>query len=251
MNPLRGRAHALAAPYALSALSPREERKFERHLGRCPACTAEVRALRQDTVRLARAVALPAPDAMRARVLAAIRTTEQEAPARPVTAPRGPSVRPAPVPRPAWGVRLAAAGAACALAVAAVFGVLWTRAAQDLDDERAQAAAVRQVLAAPDAVALSSREDGGGLNAVVSEDLGRAVVTLTGLPEPGAGRTYQLWAMDQQPGPIRPAGLLDLADPSVASLGASVRTLAVTEEPAGGSKQPTSAPLVQLALGGA
>ncbi|MQY13206.1 hypothetical protein SRB5_33490 [Streptomyces sp. RB5] len=237
--------HTLAAPYALSALPPREERRFARHLGRCAVCAGEVRALREDAVRLARAVAVPAPEGMRERVLAAIRTVEQDRPA-PVPGRRTVTV----APRRTWGVRLAAAGAAFAVAAAVLLGVLWTRAERDLDGRRAEAAAVTEVLAAPDAAALSARGGGGGLNAVVSRELGRAVVTLSGLPRPARGRTYQLWAMDEQPGTIRSAGLPEPAEPFVASLGPTVRTLAVTEEPEGGSRRPTGDPLLQLPLGG-
>ncbi|MEU9386205.1 zf-HC2 domain-containing protein, partial [Streptomyces sp. NPDC048279] len=40
--------HSLAAPYALDALEPGERRRFEKHLGGCDRCAAEVRALTED-----------------------------------------------------------------------------------------------------------------------------------------------------------------------------------------------------------
>lgn len=56
--------HSLAAPYALDALEPGERRRFEKHLSDCDRCTAEVRALSEDAVRLAwSTAALPGRDA--------------------------------------------------------------------------------------------------------------------------------------------------------------------------------------------
>ncbi|NEC37215.1 RskA family anti-sigma factor, partial [Streptomyces rubrogriseus] len=63
--------HSLAAPYALDALEGAERVRFERHLKGCARCAAEVRALSEDAVRLARSTAAPAPPALRERVLAA------------------------------------------------------------------------------------------------------------------------------------------------------------------------------------
>ncbi|MGW4107623.1 RskA family anti-sigma factor, partial [Streptomyces sp. NPDC004976] len=56
----RGAAHSLAAPYALDALEPAERVRFERHLRSCDRCTAEVRDLAEDAVRLAWSTAAPA-----------------------------------------------------------------------------------------------------------------------------------------------------------------------------------------------
>ena len=51
--PRRADPHSLAAPYALDALEHAERVRFERHLDTCARCTAEVRALAEDAVRLA------------------------------------------------------------------------------------------------------------------------------------------------------------------------------------------------------
>ncbi|MFC7306913.1 anti-sigma factor [Streptomyces monticola] len=92
---LRRDVHALAVPYALYALEPRELRRFDRHLGRCAPCAAELRTLQAGTVRLACAAAATAPAGLRARVLAAARTTEQE----PVRAARSIRQESAPAAR--------------------------------------------------------------------------------------------------------------------------------------------------------
>ncbi|NBM18458.1 anti-sigma factor domain-containing protein [Streptomyces sp. GC420] len=267
MSLLRRSTHQLAAPYALDALDHGEARRFEKHLARCERCAAEVRVLRAGAVRLAHSVAVQPPPEMRARVLAAIRTTPQEpAPgaerARPSSftdpvlgtdpgRPRGArtsSNRPRPGRRPLFAP-LAATATAFALTAATVLGVLYVRASDDLDRQRAAAREISQVLAAPDARTVTDRDvRGRGINAVASPSLERAVVTVTGLAQPAGGRVHQLWLMEADD-EIRSLGLLDADSPVVASgLGADAERLAVTEEPAGGSAQPTTEPLVQVAL---
>jgi anti-sigma-K factor RskA len=243
--------HSLAAPYALDALDPAERRRFERHLWRCERCAAEVRALAEDAVRLAWSTASPAPAALRDRVLAAVSTTPQEGPAEGTL-----RVRPAPQPARAHAPRgrplfvpFATATAAAALVVASLFAVQATRTQDKLDQERAQAREIAHVLAAPDARATSDRDaQGRGIGVVASASERRAVVTVRGLGAPATGRVHQLWLMRPGVQP-RSLGLLQGDTPLVADgLNRSATSLAVTVEPDGGSAQPTTAPVVQLAL---
>nr|WP_240678254.1 anti-sigma factor [Streptomyces griseoviridis] len=260
--------HSLAAPYALDALEPAERVRFEKHLARCPACVAEVRALSEDAVRLAWSTAVRPPAELRDRVLAAVRTTPQE-PARatsPQSAPaRG---RRAQLPPHVWGaqpppgrsraprerrplfVPFATATAAAALVVASLFAVQADRTREQLDAARAQSREIAHVLAAPDARAGSGRDAGGrSVTVIASASEGDAIVTLSGYdPLPG-GRVHQLWLMRPDAEP-RSLGLFRGGDtPLVATdLDRSAISLAVTVEPDGGSEQPTSQPIVQLAL---
>ncbi|MFI9153439.1 anti-sigma factor domain-containing protein [Streptomyces sp. NPDC053367] len=257
---LRGEdPHSLAAPYALDALDPGERRRFERHLAGCDRCTAEVRDLAEDAVRLAWSTAAPPPAALRDRVLAAVRTTAQE--------PAGPAPeRARRLPAHVWGteppprrsratrprpllVPFATVTAAAALVVAALFGVQADRSADRLAAERDRAREIAHVLAAPDVRTAVTRDAGGrsvGVIASVAE--GRAVVTLSGYREPPGDRVHQLWLMrpDERP---RSLGLFERDTPLVAAgLERSSTSLAVTVEPDGGSPQPTGQPIVQLAL---
>lgn len=260
---LRRDLHSLAAPYALDALEPDERARFERHLRDCPQCAAEVRALSEDAVRLAWSTAAPAPAAMRDRVLMAVRTTPQEAPgpshpahpsqALPNGAPRG---RAAHGPARARSSRfrpllapLSTATAAAALVVASLFAVQATQTQDKLDQERAQAREIAHVLAAPDARATSDRDaQGRGIGVVASASERRAVVTLSGLDTPSGGRVRQLWLMRPQAQP-RSLGLFEGDTPLMATgLNTNATSLAVTVEPQGGSAQPTTAPVAQLAL---
>ncbi|MBC9730322.1 anti-sigma factor domain-containing protein [Streptomyces sp. TRM68367] len=252
--------HSLAAPYALDALEGDERRRFEKHRKSCDRCAAEVRALSEDAVRLAWSTAAPPPAAMRSRVLAAVRATPQE-PA-PREAPRAHAPQ---LPPHVWGtqppprsraprlrtllVPFATATAAGALVVASLFAVQAGRTEDRLNAERSQSREIAHVLAAPDARVATGRDARGRtIGVIASASEGRAVVTLAGYGELPGGRVHQLWLMrpDVQP---RSLGLFDGDTPLVAAgLDRSATSLAVTVEPGGGSPQPTTQPVVQLAL---
>ncbi|MEU6147142.1 anti-sigma factor [Streptomyces sp. NPDC047081] len=256
----RGDLHSLAAPYALDALEPGERIRFEKHLKGCDMCAAEVRALSEDAVRLAWSTAAPAPAAMRDRVLAAVRTTPQEpGPVREHTPQLPPHVwgtQPppgrtrAPRERRPFFVPLATATAAAALVVASLFAVQARQTQDKLDAAQSQAREINHVLAAPDARATIGKDaQGRSLGVIASASEGQAVVTLSGYGEPSGGRVHQLWLMRPGAQP-RSLGLFEGGDtPLVATdLNKSATSLAVTVEPDGGSAQPTSQPIVQLAL---
>ncbi|MFF8835770.1 anti-sigma factor [Streptomyces sp. NPDC015130] len=107
---------------------------------------------------------------------------------------------------------------------------------------------VSTVLAAPDARTAHGRATNGALTTVVSSDRqNQAVFTATGLPTPAQGKTYQLW-LDQD-GTMQPAGFIH-SDGTVPLHGDPADATAVgrTLEPTGGSPQPTTTPLLLMAL---
>jgi anti-sigma-K factor RskA len=262
--------HSLAAPYALDALEPAERVRFEKHLENCASCAAEVRTLAEDAVRLAWSAAAPPPAALRDRVLAAVRTTPQE-PVRQDTTHSAHSAHSArartpQLPPHVWGrqpppsrsraprrrplfVPFATATAAAALVVASLFAVQANQTRDQLDAQRAQAREIAHVLAAPDARATSGKDtEGRSIGVVASASEGRAVVTLSGYDELPGDRVHQLWLMRPNAQP-RSLGLFEGDTPLVTSgLSKSATSLAVTVEPDGGSPQPTTQPVVQLAL---
>ncbi|MFK4103704.1 anti-sigma factor domain-containing protein [Streptomyces sp. NPDC019531] len=251
--------HSLAAPYALDALEPAERARFEKHLRDCDSCAAEVRALSEDAVRLAWSAAAPPPAAMRDRVLAAVRTIPQAPAVRQEPA----RARKSQLPPHVWGaqppprqrrrrplfVPFATATAAAALVVASLFAVQANRTQDELDAQKAQASEIAHVLQASDALATRGQDpQGRTIGVIASASEGRAVVTLSGYSAPPSGRVRQLWLMrpNEQP---RSLGLFDADTPLVATgLDKSATSLAVTVEPDGGSPQPTTQPVVQLAL---
>ncbi|MGY0487493.1 anti-sigma factor [Streptomyces sp. WG-D5] len=247
------RVHSLTAPYALNALERREHARFERHLKHCEECADEVRALTESSVRLACSAAVQPPAALRERVLTAARLTAQVPAAQTDTGTgergaAGAVDRPRAAPR-ARGllIPLGVATGAGALVVAALFAVQLERTSDRLDEQRAVAREVTRVLAAPDAQAV--RAD--GLGVVASPERGSAVITVTGLEPPPAGRAHQLWLMEPSKPPRSLAVLPDDgSDTPVVATGLTpdASSLAVTTEPQGGSKRPTTVPVVQLAL---
>ncbi|MEV7278754.1 anti-sigma factor [Streptomyces sp. NPDC093111] len=239
--------HTLAAPYTLDALEPGERGAFEDHLRTCAACRQEVAEFDATAARLAAAVALAPPATAKARTMAAIEGVRQLPPRVPTQASApafGSALR-----RKAPALALAAAVAAALVGGATVWQVRHT---QDLERQARQAQqrldAVSAVLAAPDARTTHARAANGALATVVTSDRqNKAVFTAVNLPAPGTGRTYQLW-LDHD-GTMLPAGLID-HDGTVILAGDSADASAVglTLEPAGGSPQPTTTPLLLMTL---
>ncbi len=221
--------HALAGAYALDALDDLERARFEQHLARCSTCRDDVAGYRATATRLATATAEPAPDTVRDRVLSEITTVRQEpAATRAMTRRRG-------VLAPVLG-----AAAALALIVGAV-------ALVDARNDRDRAEEVSAVVTADDAtrVDLTGTPDGPAAAAgsvIWSASLGRAVVTLDGLPALDDDRAYALWFIVD--GTPQPAALVDTdGGRVVATIDApsgEVEAMGVTDEPAGGSAQPTT-----------
>ncbi|MFJ7258360.1 anti-sigma factor domain-containing protein [Streptomyces sp. NPDC098085] len=243
--------HTLTGAYALHALPEAERRNFERHLGDCAACAVEVRELSETATRLGLAVAGAPPRALRDRVLREITTVRQESPAhgRPSRAGRGAG---------RTGRWPGFALAACLAAAAGLGGIaVWQNqeartARQDARAAQRQNTELAQVLAAPDARA-GSRTLGNGAKGtvVVSKQEDRAVFLASGMWEPPGGKVYQLWFDDG--GTMRSAGLIAAADTSPAPHATlldgpvgSATGVGITMEPAGGSAQPTSAPMALL-----
>ncbi|KIF06913.1 anti-sigma-K factor RskA [Streptomyces sp. RSD-27] len=241
-------AHTLAAAYALGALDDDERQAFRAHLQACEACRQEAAEFEATAARLAAAASQPPPASAKAQVMAAIDGVRQLPPrvAAPAsTAPTSAGI----VRRRAVPLALAAAVAAAALGGVAVWQV---KNGQDLKAQARQAQqqldTLSAVLAAPDARTAHGRAANGALTTVVSSQRqNKAVFTAANLPAPGVGKTYQLW-LDHD-GTMRPAGLID-RDGTVILTGnpTGAGAVGLTLEPAGGSPQPTTAPLLLMTL---
>ncbi|MFE9042580.1 anti-sigma factor domain-containing protein [Streptomyces sp. NPDC007818] len=239
-------AHTLAAAYALGALDATERKDFEAHFQTCEACRQEAAEFQATTARLAAAVAQPPPPPAKAQVMASIDGVRQLPPRIPAHVV---PVLSGILRRRAVPLALAASVAAAALGGIAVWQ---TQNADDLEQQARQAQqqldAVSAVLAAPDARTVHGKAANGALTTVVSSDQqNEAVFTAANLPAPGAGKTYQLW-LDHD-GTMRPAGLIH-GDGTVILSGnpADASAVGLTLEPAGGSPQPTTDPLLLMTL---
>jgi hypothetical protein len=265
-------AHLLTGAYALDALDDAAERdRVARHLQHCDSCAAEASGLREVGTALAFAAAAPPPPAMRGAVLAATARTRQLPPlpdraggpglqrwrawrlgGRPGRPGRsGPPGPPGPAGR-GWMPKLAGAVGAVAVAAAVALGIVTVNAEHTLHAATARQQAIAAVLAAPDArIVTGPVSSGGRATVVVSSARHQLVVTLSGLRALPRSKVYELWLMG--PPRTRPAGLVAAAvigrsGPLLASGLAPGDKLGLTVEPAGGTAQPTTAPILVLTL---
>jgi hypothetical protein len=271
----------LIGAWALDALDPAERAQVDDLLARDPDAAREARSLQETAAVLAAAVAVPAPDDVRAAVLAAVARTAQDgtgaadadgsvrphtapphvAPSRPGTSAgpgstgpgstglgTGAATRPAGRPgarrRRPWLTAVVAAVVAFAVAVPST--IAW-RESQRAAELQARADRITSLLAEPGAQVLAADvATGGTAVAVVTDDA--ALVTATGVAEPGAGEVYQLWVMqDGVPVPDATAGAADGVLEISTDAYRAGDALALTVEPEGGSAAPTTEPVVVLA----
>ena len=268
MRLFRPDLHTLTGAYALDALDPGNElTRFNRHLDRCQSCASEMRGFREVATAMAFAATTEPPPEMRDQVMAAVARTRQLPPeVRTHARPRPRSAAP-------WIPWLSGAIATAAIVVAVLFGFAQAHTQSALNQARAQnqalaaaqaraVAALNQarehdqalakILGAPHVTLLSQRTTKGGVAVVVLDAAKRQLVVATsGLPALPAGKVYQLWLI----GPVKivSAGLLPTAQagvttPVVATGITKGDKLGLTVEPAGGSKQPTTVPILALPL---
>ena len=219
--------HDLTAAYALDALDPEDARRYEAHLAHCARCHDELAELSEAAGALAYATEASAPPpALRARIL------DQARAERPNVVPL----------RPRW-LRPVIAAAAVAACAAVGLGLWAASLSGKLDRSEAKLAnqqRVAQILADPGSHKISFSR--GTL--VVAPD-GRGALVLTKLADPGSGRTYEAWVADG--GAPQPAGLFSGGTTIAVPLDKRVRdgaTVMVTEEKAGGTEAPSSAPFL-------
>lgn len=232
-----------AASYALDTLSPEERTAFEAHLADCPRCQAEVRAHREVGGLLALAVpAQSPPPGLKGRVL-------REAARRPAARRMGSRMS---------GGWLAAAALLLVAIGLGVFG--WTAREGRRAAER-QLARTRSDLAARDSLLgallapdlawarLTTTDAAPSIRLFWSRSQGLVVLAAFRLPAAPVGRTYQLWGIAEGGAPVSVGTFNTSVDGQATATfhvdpGAEFAVSAVTEEPRGGSVQPTSAPFL-------
>lgn len=216
-------AASLLAAYALDALSTVDERvAVDRHLEQCAECRARLDGYREAAARLSADVE-PPPE-LWARI---------EAQLHPRVVPL--SARGSAKPPRVW---IGAAAAAIALVAGIGVGQI---TANDSDPSISEIAADARD---DEGARVLTLVDGTGRPAaeVVVTVEGRGFLTNHDLPELGAGRGYQLWAL--RDGQSVSVALLG-EEPDVEAFRAPTRfeQLLITEEPAIGSPSPTTTPV--------
>ncbi len=221
----------LAGLYALDALEGDARLRFEAQLGTSPELRAEVSDYRATAARLANISAINPPSDLRARVLSEVGDTRQDSPVvRLDSQPTRSSTR-----------RTAQMLAAAAVVLLAGLGGYL------LNDANPTAPSnLASVLAQPDARVIdliSSANANTAGRVVVASSTNQVVIVTDQLQQVADGRTYELWRLDAN-GPSK-AGLfepgLDGTVEFATEIGLDNTTgFAITEEPDGGSAQPTS-----------
>ena len=220
--------HDLAAPYVMNALDPSERELYEAHLSGCDLCQAEVAQLEEGALALADNAARKPPPELKAKVMESVTGSVTDAKVIEPTRLR-------------WRWDWAFAAAAV---VAIFFAGLFVIASNQLDEAETLAA----VLEAEDAVTVEFDSSVGRAAFVYSENLGRGVFVERTLREPGGDRVYELWLVGED-GPA-PVGIFR-PDSEQTVLVEGIEDgliFAMTEEPSGGSEQPTGDILLSAEL---
>jgi anti-sigma-K factor RskA len=254
--------HGATGSYVLNALDPSEVDEFEAHLAACPTCSQEVVEFCETAAELSLlATSTAPPPALKASIMSAISGVRVlppdpsvEAPAQlaePLTSPQPAEVEHQPqraVPvdelalrRAQRRSRILSLAVAAALVVALAMGGWAVSLSQRQQNQVASPSLETQVYRAPDVkITQFKLKNGAQASFVASKSLNRAFLTSSSLPDPGAGKTYQLWTLRGKE--TIPDNLLsggkgvdawfqgDIAEASA---------LALTIEPASGSQTPT------------
>jgi anti-sigma-K factor RskA len=206
-----------AAAYALGALEPLEAEEFRRHLETCMVCRDELAAFQQvaDALPMA-APQHPVPPALRRRVLDQVRSEASATPTRSTDRSRW------------WSSRPAFAGGLVAAAVAVVAVVL-VLGSTGSNRTRVYEATV------------------GHAKLVISG--GHAELVVQKLPVPKDGHIYEVWLLRPHHAPAPTSALFSVTSSGQGDVDVpgdihGVSAVLVTQEPAGGTKHPTTAPVI-------
>lgn len=243
--------HSLSGAYAVDALDDLERARFEQHLSVCADCQVEVASLRESAAHLGELDQTPPPSALRDRVLSEIKSVRPLPPQVPTdeellqddlgarrsaSAPRHPR-------------QLVVRRLGVAAAVLAMVGVGSVVTVEQLRDDQSHTqvlSASDRVLRAADARSVHVDLPGdASARVVVSDSVRKALLITHGMQDAPAGKVYELW-LQNRAGTMVPAGLMERGGDQEFLLtgdASAAQAAGITVEPAGGSAQPTSAPL--------
>lgn len=223
----------LGAAFLLGALKPSEHERYEEHLRTCTICRQELQDLRPSVDALCLGVTeMQAPPQVRDRLMEIVRQEESVLRAAGPQADRptaAPPRRRWPRPALAFGSTVAAA----AVAIGILVGV--------------SGSASETVIAAHVTAAVPHGR------AQLRESSTRAELVVAGMPQPPAGKIYQVWLARPGRSPEPTDALFSVTRSGSGSVAVpqslhGVAQLMVTAEPDGGSLHPTSAPIIIATL---
>lgn len=247
--------HSSVGIYVADALDLEERTDFETHLDHCAECRESVRELREALADASGLHEVAPPAALRASVLQQISSTEMLPYVKDgVTASTDPAPvaeeKPSNVVEGNFGrrrpmmARLAAAAAVLAVALGGV--TLWQQ--NELQSFQAADAQRVELLSAPDLQVSTAALDGVDITYLVSQARGEGIIASEGLPSPGDDRSWQVWVFENDT-PRSAAVVNDGGQVQVIVDGvAGGSAMAITNEPLGGSAQPTDDPQAYVEL---
>ena len=238
----------LVAAYALDAVAPDEARLVEDHLRDCPRCRAEL-VDHQDTAGFLGYAGADAPARVWERIAEHIAPASGTPALRMVVGGRPDRIQHGRLRR--WSPRIAGTAAAVVIALLGAGYLHTDHQVGQLRSAVASSQSLEQAMAAaldPRAqrVALTSLNGTVMAAAAILPD-GQAYVLPEGLAALPGSRTYQLWSIvDGRPVSAGLMGAVPGVSPFRVSPGAG--ELAITDEPAGGSRQPTTNPVASATI---
>lgn len=207
------------AAYMLGALEPGEAAGFERHLAGCERCREEMRWFEPALQTLPESVARQEPPPrLRENLMAEVRA----------------DARPAPRRSRRWLLRPAVAFAAIVLVAAAVAGYEIGKGGGDEGGGN---------------TVLSSRQH--GITVKMVQEGNGGTLHLAGVHQTAPGKVLEAWV--RREGTVEPVPALFVpdrkgqAETTIADM-SGVDTVMVTEEPQGGSEEPTSPAIVTMSV---
>ncbi len=236
----------LLGAYALDAVDADEAAAIEAHLADCPRCRSEVEAHREVAALLSSGTTTAVPDGVWDRIAADLGEAPPPVPIEVALDRRRAGAAASARPRRA----LAGLAAAAAVVVVALMGAVLVNQRGDLDDLESEVAAAQdrgrlsELVGDPSTRVVELEGDGEGARAFVGQD-GASVLVATALPALDDDRTYQLWGLPEGGEEMVSLGVLgDDPDEAEFRVEGDITTLAITDEPGGGSPDPTGDPLV-------
>lgn len=222
-----------AAPYVLGALE--EADSYREHLDRCASCRADVAELQLVVDTLPATVpTVVAPQALRERVLATVRSEAE------LLRAAGSQVDRPPSHAGRWrSPRVSLLGAGMAIAATAALALALALNVNSTPRERVTSAQIAPAIA--------------GAHASLRQADNRAELVVSGMPQPPLGRIYEVW-LSRGPASAQPTdalfGVTGSGSGSVNVPGSlhGVKEVLVTSEPLGGSAHPTSTPVLRVVL---
>lgn len=237
------------AVYALGAMPPAEAAAVREHLATCEQCRAEYEALTPAVTALGVSSTGPAPSPLlKRRIMRAV---------KPVNVAEMRAVR--PIVWPAYAV------AAACLAVAIITTIFNISLNEEMHQSQAQVATMnahtammsrqlaRQRTMVADLVAPDARRYRVNDGTVIRRG-NRIYLAMQALPPPPKGKVYQAWTLHAGAKKMSPSvtfvpnrhGIAVVPIPAPAS---NMAAIALSVEPEGGSRQPTSTPTFVLKFG--